>query len=344
MCFILVSSCHNPNQRETINFNIERLTSRTYNFSDIFTHNKVIILEETENSLLSSIIHLKEFNNEFFISDNRHNTIFRFTDSGKFINIIGKQGKGPGELLNMINFQVNENGLIAMDVNKFVLYGHDGTFLKEFFKPTISFDFTYKDDKYLIYNINNPKWPQIIIKDSLFQNKGAFSPLENNQLVMPMAGRSYLLKDSKNIFLTYPFSDTIYKIIDTTSTPNFIFGFGRRKLINYHTLYGGNFTGDLSMYDYSVKDFLTSNYFVSNLALNNKTNLLLFNRKNSNLTLIDSLTNGPDLINGAQLYFVNNNDICYWGYNRTSKNPSFDLLIKNKELNDNPVLILIKIK
>ncbi len=61
---------------------------------------------------------------------------------------------------------------------------------------------------YLIYNINSSKWPQIIVKDPLFNSIKSFAPLYYDQLVLPDAGRSYLINENKDIFLTYPFSDT----------------------------------------------------------------------------------------------------------------------------------------
>lgn len=337
-------SCKTTSTPDQINLNIQKQKFRTINFNDLFSLEKVIILEETSNSLLSEIMHIKEFNKELYISDNQHGIIYRFSDNGKFINTIGKKGQGPGELQGMINFLITDSSVVALDNYKLISYSHEGSFLKETQKPSMSFDILDKNENYLIYNMTTPKWDQLVVFDKSLKLISGFSPLNSDQLIQPMAGRGYLLKDKKDLFLTYPFSDTIFRIIDTIAEPYFIFGFDQRKLTNFNSLWSGNFDGDLSDYDYSVKDFISSDFLISSLAHENKSTLLLFNRNNNELTLIDSIKNGPDLINGSQLSTLSENGILYWRYNSVSDNSTFSFLKDVGPLNDNPILILTKIK
>lgn len=346
ICLLIVFclSCKTTSTPDRINLNIQKQEFRTLNFNDLFLLEKVIILEETPQSLLSEIMHIKEFNNELYISDNQHGIIYRFSDSGKFINTIGKKGRGPGELQGMINFLITDSGVVALDTYKLISYSHDGRFIKETLKPSMSFDILDKEGNYLIYNMTNPKWDQLVIFDKSLNLISGFSPLHSDQLIHPMAGRGYLLKDKKDSFLTYPFSDTIFRIVDTIVEPYFIFGFDQRKLTNFNSLWGGNFDGDLSKYDYSVKDFITSDYLVSSLAHENKSTLLIFNRNNNEIVLIDSIKYGPDLINGSQLSAFTENGTLYWRYNSVSDDSTFSFLKDVGPLNDNPILILTKIK
>lgn len=270
--------------------------------------------------------------------------IYRFSENGKFLNSIGKQGRGPGELLTVLDFQVDESTVWAMDLYKFVVFDHEGHFLREYAKPVISFDFIHDgDSNFLIYNINSSKWPQIMVKDSLFKTIRSFSSMHYNQQVMPAAGRSYLFNDNKDVFLTYPFSDTIYRISDTTATPFFIFGFGEKRLRDYNSLYGGNFDGDLSKYSYSIKDFITEDYLVSTIAVGEKVQLLILDRRSGKTRLIDAITNGPDLINKSSLLYVDVEGNCYWGYNSSAGDSTFKPMFNERNANENTALIITKI-
>ncbi len=323
----------------------ESLQAKECRFDEVLSLKKILILEETTNSLLSDIVHIKVHKNNIYISDNQHVVIYRFSENGKFLNSIGKQGRGPGELLTVLDFQVEESTIWAMDLYKFVVYDHVGHFLREYAKPVISFDFIQdRDNNLLIYNTSSSKWPQIIIKDSLFKTTQSFSPMHYNQRIMPAAGRSYLFNDNKDIFLTYPFSDTIYRISDTTATPFFIFGFGEKRLKDYNSLYSGNFDGDLSKYIYSVKDFITEDYLVSTIAVGDKTQLLILERRSGKTRLIDTITDGPDLINKSSLLYVDVEGNCYWGYNAYAGDSAFKSMFNGRYANENTALIITTIK
>lgn len=345
LLLIVMIGCEKKNPHVPYSFDIESLQAKEYRFNEVFSLKQVLILEETTNSLLSDIVHIKELKSDLYVSDNKHIVIYRFSENGKFLNSIGKQGRGPGELLTVLDFQVDESSVWVMDLYKFVVFDHEGNFLREFAKPVISFDFIHDNDSnYFIYSINSSKWPQIIVKDSLFNTLASFSPIHYNQYVMPAAGRSYLFNDNKDIFLTYPFSDTIYRITDTTAKPFFIFGFGERRLKDYNSLYGGNFDGDLSKYNYSVKDFVTADYLISTLAANNKVQLLIFDRNSRETRLIGAIVDGPDLISKSSLLYIDNEGNCYWGYNRSTKDSSFDPLFTGLNINENTSLIITTLK
>jgi hypothetical protein len=342
LLFSLCWSCKTPDN-EWISLNIQNKDFKIFKFDDIFTFEKIIYLEETPNSLISEVVHLKIVNNELYLSDNQHGIVYRFTEDGKFLNTIGKKGRGPGELQSMINFLVTESELIAVDFYKVVRFSLDGKFIKEISKPAGTFDILEQDGNFLVFNSLSSDDDQIIVIDTTFNIKSGFSPLKNDNVIYPMAGRGYMFKDNNNSFITYPFSDTIFKLTDNIAKPYFIFGFNQRKLTNYTTLWGGNFDGDLSMYDYSIKDFITSDYLISSIAHLNKAKFLIYNRNIDELTLIDSLSNGPDLINRSQLCAFTNKGVLYWKYDKITANPTFKSIIDSTS-NNNPVLILTSLR
>ncbi len=220
-----------------------------------------------------------------------------------------------------------------------IVFDHQGNFQKEFPHKHYTFDFTYKDDNYLIYNINVPGYDNFMTFDSTYKNIASFSPVRYNPFVMPLTGRDYLLTDGENEYFTFPYSDTIYKLKDTIVTPYFSYGFGDKILTDFISFYNGISDKELEEYSYSYMDLITDDFIVSSLVIDYKNSLSIFNRSSNKSVLIDSLTNGPDLINGATLSYVSSDGLFYWLYNRHRKIDSIDDILKDQKLNDNSLII-----
>lgn len=105
-----------------ISFNDSTVSKSNY-FSEIFEFNKIIDLETTTNSLISSIekIFYDAKNNLIVIHDKDNSNILLFDTNGKFLRVIGKKGSGPGEY-----FQPDP---IAYDNEKIAVHSKDGRLL-----------------------------------------------------------------------------------------------------------------------------------------------------------------------------------------------------------------------
>jgi hypothetical protein len=266
--------------------------------------------------------------------------IFRFSKEGKFLNTIGQVGRGPTEYFYPINFHVTPTRILILDNSKLIAFDHNGTFIQEEKHNLRPFDFFIKDDSIIIFNSHFYGNHQIVIKDSEFTTTREFSPIKSSDIIKPMFGSSSILSDEDEVLYLYPLGDTIYKVEGAVANPKFIFGFGLDKKTNYTSLSDNT----LSEFDYSYKHFLNKEYMVCSIAKDNKANVLIHNRKLDHSILIDSISNGPNLINSASLLYMDEWQSLYWTYNREFKNESIDKLMDKVVTNDNAIIIVTKLK
>ena len=134
---ISIQSCHhakleNPSV-ETINIGSEK--GKAIGFTDVFSAVHYIPLETTNTCLIGGVYQFSEFDDHFFILDQKTKQVFVFNSSGKFLNKIGRQGKGPGEFLYPKQFIINETKhllyLYDSTQKKIIRYNFDGSFINE---------------------------------------------------------------------------------------------------------------------------------------------------------------------------------------------------------------------
>ncbi|MFO8233984.1 MAG: 6-bladed beta-propeller [Bacteroidales bacterium] len=341
---VLLTGCKKTDTSDLISFDIENTKAVTIDFNDVFVIDRIVVLEETDASLVSHIIKVECYNNDFYISDNRHGIVLRFDENGKFLNKIGSLGNGPGEIGRLSSFKIDEKHICLLDYMKVVKYKLDGTFIEEFDKRFFTIDFDFRDSEYMFYNMNVPAFDQFIKIDSSHSVIESFSPLRKSPRVEGVTGRDYLFYYKDDYYFTYPYSDTIYRLTDTISTAFLSYGFGYSKFTDFPGLL--NRTADINLSDisYSFRDFMTDNYLISSLVINGQERLLIYNRESGNNILIDSIAGGPDLLNSSSLQDFSDNRIMCWTYSPIKRDETFMQILKDVKTNDNDILILTKLK
>jgi hypothetical protein len=98
----------------------------------IFLKMNAIPLETTDKCLIGQISKVLFFKEKMFILDNL-NKLFAFDTIGKFLYTVGKEGRGPGEYLELRDFDIDNLGNIyILSYGKILKYSLDGKFLKTF--------------------------------------------------------------------------------------------------------------------------------------------------------------------------------------------------------------------
>ena len=98
----------------------------------IFSGFKAIPLETKNECLISNILKIRICEGKMFLLDKR-NSLMVFNTSGKFLYTIGKMGKGPGEYLELRDFDIDKNGNIyILDFRKIHVFNNNGAFVKKF--------------------------------------------------------------------------------------------------------------------------------------------------------------------------------------------------------------------
>lgn len=104
-------------------------------YSSLFSKVGIIVLEDTDESLLGKIDKIEFLDNNLYVLD-RGRGLFMFNKQGKFIKKIGNKGSGPGEYVSLNDMSVDtENKKIYLlddQTQKILRYSSNGNYEKEF--------------------------------------------------------------------------------------------------------------------------------------------------------------------------------------------------------------------
>lgn len=157
-CSDLLQEYDNENAKITINID-EIISNDPIYFSELFSNFKFIPLETSKNAIFSAIDNLKLVNDTIFIFDRfKTKSVFMFTQDGSFINKIQHIGRGPGEYIYPVDFDVDSiNRTIAifdMATRKLNFYTYEGVFLQSLDLTESFFSFVFNADR--LYSLKSP--------------------------------------------------------------------------------------------------------------------------------------------------------------------------------------------
>jgi len=223
-----ICSCNRNNQTKergaVSDIIINRELAKDFQINEAIRVTKWVRLETSKEFLVGSVLKVNFINNEFFLISEKKD-LFRFSNTGAFLNRIGTVGKGPGEFLWIVDFMVdpaNQHVEIFDESKKMMLiYNLDGKF-------TSSFNLDFRNviikklpnGKYLLYSrISNYQGTDIrsqyvlfLIKDILHpEDRDSLIPLFNKYLdASGKLSKNFVQNQGKTLF-HYGLSDTIYE-------------------------------------------------------------------------------------------------------------------------------------
>jgi hypothetical protein len=110
-------------------------------YDSIFADITTIPLETNENCLITKVEKVMFYGDKMLLRD-QAKKLFVFNSNGKFLNEIAKQGRGPGEVLELRDFDIDSEGNVyVLDFQKIHKYTIEGKFLQSY-----SFSFSPKDE------------------------------------------------------------------------------------------------------------------------------------------------------------------------------------------------------
>jgi hypothetical protein len=195
---------------------------KVLDFSYIDTSSyKIIPLETNTESLIGEVYHLLFDNGYIFLLDKKKTkSIFIFDDKGKFLAKIFKEGRGPGEYIELEDFDLDRKRkeiiVYAVKSGKLMRFSYSGKFLRESKLEKIGhgLNFAYLDNNKYAYNLLPPSETQICITDSsnvIITRHNQISSKFSN--MRQFAIIDFFSKNSDNSAYYIPFwSDKIYQI------------------------------------------------------------------------------------------------------------------------------------
>lgn len=154
-----------------------------YLASSFIRNYKIIPLETNENCLLSSIDKIKKVNEKLFVLDRVNNAIFIFRESGEYLQSLFKVGNGPGEYVQIMDFDVEDDCLYVLDFPRQAIlkYNEDLSYEGMVQYRTMASLFLISGEKIFLYN--EPSGQKDDYRFSLLDKNGNY--IEN---ILPREG------------------------------------------------------------------------------------------------------------------------------------------------------------
>ncbi|MFL0685675.1 MAG: 6-bladed beta-propeller [Algoriphagus aquaeductus] len=231
-CIVLVVffSCTKEIDKEKISINLN--DTKDLKYSEIFQSFEYIYLQIPDSVPLINPVKLTI--NEFgiFVQDRDQDNLLIFSSSGKFERIIKSSGPGPGEFLNLEDFQILLDEILILDNNlkKLIKFDLLGRFKEESKIEFHPYNIHQSSNRLLMYFANRPEYKNFSIVGKNKNELSGMKKVKEEFIGINYSSTAGFLKDDlrKKIFLKL---DTSYEVVifdETGNIENEIeFDFGR---------------------------------------------------------------------------------------------------------------------
>ncbi len=374
---LLITCCSDRNTKSKLlpTFNLSDLTKVSeLKLSDLGIENvEYIPLETDNNALIPFIISVKSSEDSYYINTGR--TILRFAHNGHFLVQIGKNGRGPNEYQFINDFDIDENnGQVYISSgfeDKFYIFSAiDGNFIKTIPSPNKTNKFRFVDNEILCYSMNTDgiivnSFDLLDLEGTIVKSFPNKYPFKAQGIPKIFLHENLFYKFNKQLFTKEINSDTIYVFENKEFKPRMVFNQGERLMPskareNSEMDYiAKNYYTQFDLFEFSDKvyfEFLIDDTFYSFIGNKNGGEQFFSKQKKGFINDIDG---------GSVLKFrstIDDNTIISWinaidlkqhiatsaFKNSTPKYPEkkkqLEKLANSLNENDNPVLMLVKLK
>lgn len=318
---------------------------------------KYIQLETNDSSMFGNVDKLIVDNGYIFILDrNISKALFVFNMEGKFITRIGTQGKGPGEYLSLVDFDIafDEKQLVLYDLwtRKIIFYTYEGDYIKEtFLKKYLGSPFACINTNRFAFFMSRPHegaHGQLLITDSLGNIISQHFPWMSTNKITQFGMYDYFARSGRNIYFIPIWNDKLCKIGPDLKIEE-VFDFQIKNLmVNQKDVININNVEDLFKIDkFSFFDRLTVNgdHFICFNSKGNKPISLIGDLKTGKLLAANFLYDE----NKDRPYSVHYPIASYYDYIVTPAHPIYLVkyrknIFPNAQMDDNYYLIFYKLK
>ncbi|MBQ4127794.1 MAG: 6-bladed beta-propeller [Alistipes sp.] len=194
----------------------------------IKSYDGYIPLETTDESLVGNISKLLYENGKLIVVDKGNNKILVFdATTGKFLNCVGHQGRGPKEFISLRDVVVADGKLYVLDMGKILTYKLSGEFVGET---------RYKKGRFT--KMDRPRgnkiWLYSELADSCYFNRMDLTTGEIDVRHLPSIEDLYGMSGPAPIFIgeyegdplvARPYDNIVYRLSERSLTPFITFDF-----------------------------------------------------------------------------------------------------------------------
>ena len=199
---------------------------------------RFVKLETNDNCLIGQIVKITIKNNLIFVNDN-NNKLFVFNDEGKFLNQIGSVGQGPGELITLYDFYIDDQYVYIKDMlrRRFTKYTYDGKLqeiidLDDVLQYYVCFTLL-NDGNLLLQSMNGPEMEynyRIVNPAKKYRIEKECLPFRFIATTWSSPSESQMGSNKNATYALALFSDTIYKYENGNLRPDIVFQGNLKKL------------------------------------------------------------------------------------------------------------------
>jgi hypothetical protein len=335
------------------------------------------------DSALAYIMSVARYNGDYFVKDNK-SKFLRFNEKGELINPIGNRGRGPGEYRYVSDFVIHpETGNIFVTggkENQILCYSPEGKFLKSIpitMKHPSSIGLS-NGNLFLFYldgAQHNEENMELIDTDGKiiksYANKYKF---ERGRAVIGFSGECVMYQQEGKLHFKEIFSDTIFYLDGQKMVPEMILNSGDKRFTpEKRTTAIKELSADPRSTSESMVNsvtqnnlFETDNFLFYGYGYDKKGRMLIYNKTTGQKTEIDPRAGvkndwdgGPNIQlkmkkdDNTLFSWINAIDLKTYVASDEFKNSTPKYSEKKKQLeklanslneNDNPVLMLVKLK
>jgi hypothetical protein len=135
---LLIVACNNADEHKdtgdnTVYIDIQKNLPEAIEFKDFIQDAHLIRLESSDRILIGSITKILHFKGQFYIHDTKSQKIHIFKEDGQFISSIGKIGRGPDEILDIYDFDIDRKSgilhLLSLNSKAVQQYDYNGNYI-----------------------------------------------------------------------------------------------------------------------------------------------------------------------------------------------------------------------
>lgn len=239
---IFLFSCSENKQECNTTFKripIEYRKASSIKLSEFVDSVYIVPLETNPENLIGEVGRVIFHDNKYFMrsTNGRQNAkILVFNRDGKFLSKIDHRGMGPGEYVEMTDFQIVQDSLLMTVSNgdyKSNLYDLKGAFIKELnYKYNITELQPLLDGTIFLYHFSLREMNMNVLckLNSDFIVDYSFFKLSKSEVARTcqINANAFSVCDEK-VYFNYPFCDTIYQIAGQKYSPAYYIDFGNKK-------------------------------------------------------------------------------------------------------------------
>ncbi len=200
------------------------------NLSEFLEITELIPLETNKKCLINRIDKVVVFGSKIFVFDKNSQRILLFNRDGTFISQIGMPGKGPGEYLEISDFEIDRvrNLVYVLDFQRVHTFSINGEFQRTTKTEFMAQNISVLNNNEVVFN-GAGRDDRIFITDSTFKINQSFFPYTLAHRIAPNFSFS---KFNENTIFHLPNCDTLYTFRDQQPYPFLYIDFNGKNFTN----------------------------------------------------------------------------------------------------------------